>query len=506
MSTAVIYARFSCSKQREASIDDQVRVCTEYCRREGLDVVGCYCDYAVSGRTDDRPQFQLMVERAGESDVVVVYMMDRFSRDEYDAPLYKKRLREHGVRVVSATESIPDTPEAVLIEKIYEGLAAVESAHIAERTRRGMEGNALKCKHNGVTVFGYRFAADGGYEVDDAQAELVRLAFAMRLEGETEHAIAGELARRGAVTSTGRAASPSFVHTMLKNEKYAGVYSWGGVRVEGGMPRIVDDATFAAVQRAPHAKNRKLENWGEFPLSGRAICGACGRGMCGVSGRGRKGVKYEYYRCSARCGAQPVRSDALERAVALVVRSILENRGTALAVAHAVESHYGADDVSARIEDAKRRRDACEREVRNYVDALGKGVDAELLTPRIEDAKRRMGAAIADLAVLEHAPRFSVDDFADFLQFSATLDDTSLVDALVYQVMVRGDDVVITLNYDVDGASARAVVGKKELEPPADELVRVNWSWLPSRNGSRIVAVGYSPKLGVLVRGPLRAA
>lgn len=85
--TAVVYARFSCSKQREASIDDQLRVCREWCAREGYAIVAEYCDYALSGRTDDRPQFQQMISNAGESDIVLVYMMDRFSRGEYDAPI-----------------------------------------------------------------------------------------------------------------------------------------------------------------------------------------------------------------------------------------------------------------------------------------------------------------------------------------------------------------------------------------------------------------------------------
>ena len=89
---AVIYARFSCSKQREASIDDQLRVCREWCDREGYEVVREYSDYAMSGRSDDRPQFQEMIANAGESDIVLVYMMDRFSRSEYDAPIYKKEL------------------------------------------------------------------------------------------------------------------------------------------------------------------------------------------------------------------------------------------------------------------------------------------------------------------------------------------------------------------------------------------------------------------------------
>ena len=102
--TAVIYARFSCSKQREASIDDQLRVCRDWCAREGCAIVGEYSDYAMSGRSDDRPQFQKMIASAGESDIVLVYMMDRFSRDEYDAPAYKHELRKKGVEVVSAME------------------------------------------------------------------------------------------------------------------------------------------------------------------------------------------------------------------------------------------------------------------------------------------------------------------------------------------------------------------------------------------------------------------
>ena len=90
--TAVIYARFSCSKQREASIEDQLRVCREWCAREGYGVVAEYCDHAFSGRSDNRPMFQEMIANAGESDIVLVYMMDRFSRSEYDAPIYKKEL------------------------------------------------------------------------------------------------------------------------------------------------------------------------------------------------------------------------------------------------------------------------------------------------------------------------------------------------------------------------------------------------------------------------------
>lgn len=65
---AVIYARFSCNRQREAPIEDQLRVCREWCAREGYEVAAEHCDRAVSGRTDDRPEFQRMIANAGESE------------------------------------------------------------------------------------------------------------------------------------------------------------------------------------------------------------------------------------------------------------------------------------------------------------------------------------------------------------------------------------------------------------------------------------------------------
>ena len=83
--TAVLYARYSSDKQREASIDDQLRVCRDYCKAEGIEVVAEYKDYALSGKTDHRPEFRRMIANAPESDYVVVYMFDRFSRDRYDS-------------------------------------------------------------------------------------------------------------------------------------------------------------------------------------------------------------------------------------------------------------------------------------------------------------------------------------------------------------------------------------------------------------------------------------
>ena len=470
MKRAVIYARFSCSKQSEASIEDQIRVCRAWCAREGYEVVGEYADHAISGRTDERPEFQTMIERAGESDIVLVYMMDRFSRDAYDAPLYKKRLRDHGVRVVSATEAIPDTAEAILMEKIYEGLAAVESAHIAERTRRGMEGRALKCMHNGVRVYGYDYGLDGRYVVNDIEAEVVKEVFRRRISGESINSIAADLARRGVKSYAGNPVNYSFVYNMIRNEKYLGIYKWGSIREEGGMPAIIDEGTFTMAQNIRSKKQRPSEEWGEYSLSGRSICKLCGSNLVGISGRNHSNKKYEYYRCAKRCSNKPIRADELERLVASAVRDLLSDREQALELARAIERYAQSNRSTVAIEGAQKRKKEAERAYDNFMIAVSKGLSFEEVKPRLIACKEQIAACEAEIAMYESSANFDVDRFADFLVWGLKLDDKQLLEAMVWQVIVGEDDIIAVLNFNT-----------KNNEPATltVERVRTISEWLP---------------------------
>ncbi|WP_414144377.1 recombinase family protein [Berryella intestinalis] len=450
MRTAVIYARFSCAKQREASIEDQLRVCKEWCSREGYAAVREYCDYAVSGRTDDRPQFQEMIANAGESEIVLVYMMDRFSRDVYDAPIYKKRLRDKGVKVVSATEAMPDGPEAILIEHIYEAMAAMESAHTSQRVTRGMQGNARKCLHNGVTLYGYSFGDDGRYVVNEEQAEIVRECFARKIAGEPVNAIAKDLAKRGIRPFGKSLASYGFVYNILNSEKYTGVYIWGDVRVDGGMPAIVSKGDLAMAKAAKPKKQRASEDWGEFILSGKAICEGCGMNLAGTSGRGRHGIKYEYYKCAKGCGVKPVRADWLEHAIVQALRELLSNREKALRIASIIAEHAKDECAEKKAAKAKRRKAEAEKGIDRLMDAIANGLDLELAKGKIDELQKQVEVAKAEIMAHETASVFSAEDFADFLQFGSTLDDAMLLKAFVYQVMVGDEDVTVTMNYDIE--------------------------------------------------------
>ena len=130
---AVIYARYSSHAQREESIEGQLRVCYDYAKRNGIHVVKEYIDRALSATSDQRPAFQQMITESasGTFDAVLVYALDRFSRDRYDAAVYRKKLRNNDVRIVSVTQPIDDSPEGVLIESLLEGLAEYYSKNLA---------------------------------------------------------------------------------------------------------------------------------------------------------------------------------------------------------------------------------------------------------------------------------------------------------------------------------------------------------------------------------------
>ena len=156
---AVIYARYSSYSQQEQSIEGQLRDCYAYCEREGMSVVGEYIDRAISGRTDERPDFQRMIADSSKKQFayVVVWKLDRFARNRYDSAMYKAKLKKNGVKVLSAMEPISNSPESIIMEGLLESMAEYYSANLSENVKRGQRESMLKHNWTGGTVpFGYQ--------------------------------------------------------------------------------------------------------------------------------------------------------------------------------------------------------------------------------------------------------------------------------------------------------------------------------------------------------------
>ena len=95
-SNAVIYARYSSSNQREESIEQQIKKCREFAERKKLEIIDIYSDAAISGKSDDRPQFQRMLRdsQKGKFQYVIAWKSSRIGRNMMQALQTELALQE----------------------------------------------------------------------------------------------------------------------------------------------------------------------------------------------------------------------------------------------------------------------------------------------------------------------------------------------------------------------------------------------------------------------------
>ena len=151
MKTAVIYARYSSERQTEQSIEGQLRECMAYAEHHDMMVVDTYIDRAMIGTNDNRNDFQRMLKDAQKKawDVVLVYKLDRFSRNKYEMAIHKKTLKDYGISLVFAKEHIPEGPEGIILESLLEGMAEYYSAELAQKVSRGLRETRIKGNYAG---------------------------------------------------------------------------------------------------------------------------------------------------------------------------------------------------------------------------------------------------------------------------------------------------------------------------------------------------------------------
>lgn len=460
---AVIYARYSSDNQREESIDGQIRECKEYAARKGLTVIECYIDRARSARTDDRPEFQRMIRDSakGQFEAVLVWKLDRFSRDRFDSALYKHRLKQNGVKVLSACENISEGSEGILLESVLEGFAEYFSADLAEKVMRGMKENALTCRHNGgIPAFGFAVDKELHYHADPDTAPIVLDIFEKYDQGVSMKEIAGELNRRGIRSARGNSFNTARIAQILSNRKYIGEYRFGDTVVPNGIPALVPQDLFDRVQarkgknqHAP-AQAKATEN---YLLTTKLCCGKCGAFMVGESGTSSTGAIYRYYRCVNTkrhkiCNKKAVKKDWIEDIVVRATMRLVQDEKLLERLAHRLYSMQEQESHAAAL--LKENLREIDKRLNNLMDAIEQGVVTSTTKERLqelEQEKARLQESIAKEEV--HHTVLSEEQILFFLlQFRKTdiTDEKQkqhLINCFVNQIFLFDDYLVLTFNY-----------------------------------------------------------
>lgn len=395
-----LYLRFSSERQREQSIEGQLRDCRTFCKLNSYRITAIYVDRATTARKDveKRVHFQEMIRDSEKKpwEYVVVWKLDRFARNRTDSALFKFRLRKNGVKVISATENISEKPEGIILEAVLEGMAEFYSADLSQKITRGMRESALKCHSIGGHVpLGYKIE-DHKLVINPATAHIVREAFELYANGETVADICRMFNAKGYRTAKGVEFNRNSFKSMFRNKRYIGVYTYKDIEMEGGVPAIIDKELFETVSRRL-SKNAEAPARGkakvDYLLAGKLFCGHCGGSMNGESGTSRTGAVHNYYTCYTRkrkhtCEKKPLKKEWIEYIVAQDAMELLTD-DTIQELADMAISQTEQDlRENTRIPELTERMKETESGIANITNAIEKGIASDALMNRLVELEK----------------------------------------------------------------------------------------------------------------------
>jgi len=308
----VIYARYSSDAQREASLDDQVRNCAQYCTRAGWAAPVVFSDAAMSGTHAERPGYRALIEAVerGQFDVLLVDDMSRLSRDSNESGRIMRRLAWHGVRMIGVSDGTDTSRDG---HELDTGIRAVINEHyvrdLAKKTHRGLTGRALDGASAGGLPYGYVVTSTGQRAIHPEQAAIVCRIYDEYLGGKSARQIATGLNADGIPAPRGDTWAASAIRSDLKrgigilaNPIYMGQQIWNRShwikhpetrrRVRKERPpsewvithhaelAIIDRNTFEAAKLRAEGRSISMPSMKGRPpqhlLSGILRCGECG--------------------------------------------------------------------------------------------------------------------------------------------------------------------------------------------------------------------------------------
>ena len=431
---AVSYLRVSTREQAERggtaegfSIPAQREANQRKADELGARIVAEFTDAGESARSADRDGLQRMLAfiQATRVQFCLVHKIDRLARNRTDDVRIQQALLSAGITLVSATESIDQTPSGMLVHGIMSSIAEFYSQNLATEVTKGLQ---QKLSQGGTPMrapIGYlnvrRTDEQGGeirtIETDPDRAPMIRWAFERYATGETSVAeLLRDLTARGlvSVATPKRPSRPlgrNALYRVLTNPYYAGIIRYKGALHPGAHEPIVDPALFDSVQALLKARIAKQTRHVKHAhhLKGLLHCGACGSRMLLDFATNPRGATYAYFVCSGRaarrttCTRRAAPVHLAERLVEDAYASITISEDTYQAVAAKIREAFDkrTSDRDQAIKDLQASRARLEAEsdkllAAHFADAI------DLATLKRHQDRIRTGLADIERRLAEH--------------------------------------------------------------------------------------------------------
>lgn len=459
MKNAVVYARYSSDKQNEQSIEGQMRVCEDYAKRNDLQIVGTYIDRAQSGTNDNRQSFQAMLSDSEKKqwEYIIVYKLDRFSRNKYEMAIHRKHLRDNGIKILSAMENIPDSPEGIILESLLEGMAEYYSAELSQKVKRGNRENRLKGLYTGGPVpLGY-YVKDKKVYPDEKRVPIIQKVFEDYLADRSFVEIGKYLDAAGMLTEAGKKFTSSTIYNMIHNEKYIGITRYGDDVYTNIFPQIIPTHIYQAAQEKA-ALNRygkqPLDKANMYLLRTKAYCGLCGQHMISESG-GKNGTIKRYYKCSLQkrlhsCSNIVLQKEKFEKIIVDITFKIFEDTDDYKEIIDKIyKLHQQRVTSNGLLNILMNQKELMQTSIKNLLQYAEKGLATEETNLRIVELQNKIeeiDIQIEDI-VSKTTMTITKDDIAKFLRTVLKKESFTLLNLLINKVTIYPNKVEIIYNY-----------------------------------------------------------
>ncbi|MFC1944394.1 recombinase family protein [Chloroflexota bacterium] len=375
-----VYCRVSTEDQAVAgtSLESQLEACLKYCCDKGYEAAYRF-EESYSVLELDRPQLNELRElaRAGNIDVIVVYCLDRLSRNATHGVILRDEFDKYNVVLESVTEDIDKSPLGEAITYLRGTFAQIEAEKIRERTMRGKRAKLIRGElpqGTGVGMYGYTWNSEKKRrEIDNIEADIVRSVFIRVASGDSLISIARGLNEQRIPTKSTKSGDEKrkFWHSltirrMIRNSGYIGITRFGDTVLTDITPAIVSKDIFdAANAQLDKPKVRTGRPKHEYLPRNHTFCGLCGKPLVGHF----LNKKYRYYQCSnarpydnsgKKCPALFIRANELEEMVWSRTREVLANPDVILRDLAQQGDRTNLDSIDAEIK-------ATEKILQNYV-------------------------------------------------------------------------------------------------------------------------------------------
>ncbi len=457
MKTAVIYARYSSDNQTEQSIEGQLRVCQDYAKRNDILILNTYIDRAMTGTNDKRPDFQQMIKDSYEKqwDFVLVYKLDRFSRNKYESVVHKKTLKENGVKLISAMENIPDSPEGIILESLLEGMNQYYSAELAQKIKRGMHETRLKgLFQGGGLAFGYK--VEGRKIVIDLEnANIVKYIFDQYNSGAYASDIANYLNEQG-LKIKGKKFIKNTIYKILRNEKYTGVYKHNDEVITNMYPKIIETEEFNNIQSKfnNNKYGRRSQN-ANYLLRKKLVCGYCGKSINGECGTAKDGSRYYYYKCLSiknyqlDCIKKPIRQEFLENIIIdLIIKELNNKKVKEMIVNGLLETQKELSKENLILVALEKEQRQHKLSLNNLIKAIEQGIFSPTTQKRLHELEDNIEQLERKIIIEKNKQSIQVSkqEIEEYLNQALTLEPQLLINEIVKEIKLYNDKIEIYFN------------------------------------------------------------